>query len=874
MAPSAETTTPSSSGSDVYNSNSVRDNQKNVTFAVNYEPSFVDHYWKDGYVKSVGKSTSTSTCGEQDAASTSGDSHSEDHQHPPPSASTCTPSVHHANEENDAPNIVRVRFEQTAFPPRATIQSCTTTSSTTDSSSNNATAGTGKDRTRRSNRESKKQKVTLVSTRVRYDMESVPYVERNLVFLASARAAALQRPARSCPCSKPEQPPQQPFLNDSSVIWIPSKRNEWDDSVSEMTAVCTSAALRQHDPSKQKAFLPPLSRDYIRDRIDIDDPLNGYQIRSRVGGWLQGFCLWTNFTTWTHFFEWDSMHPLSGLQAHTDPHLADLDGSLAQQLQAQPRTGDPSDSGIVFPTVAEIALLGALGSGEYLLRMALDDIIKAGRYQYVVLQATEFSKPFYQRFGFRRVGAVCRYGSRGERGATIIPTLSSPMQGYRHWTHANESAKSLDLHGGPSYMMCLVLDDPADTNVTIDTSSSCQACGEVVPSFLDRLMSLQVQNKPTIQQLGAAATPATKKRQRKNSVSSVTTTAKPGSNHHHIPTSITKIHPTPKTTTTTSSTSRPKRVYSSLDLPADGSHNNTTNNNEDGLPADKRRRLSGPTPTLPPSMDLLRDNLLTPPPQGKALTYHQKQYQSVWLAVPPQEKQGARRAPRNRLDGVGGNANATTPMATGSMTAPNFSLLATPMTSSILKATTPKSLKKSGTHKTGTPATSTKKKKTKSTSPSSSKKKVAASPITTTTASSLTSPGPEVNYVTCLQPGGPHPIQKATLHKQKVKSYPRDRLHFYNKVVAKKGPPSGTTTTTWYFVLFYNETAQQLIVVPMEPRGILSGKRQGRPRFQCVVGDTDANFLQVSTHDYEPVEAFMVMKTPNVTQEAWDILAA
>ena len=110
------------------------------------------------------------------------------------------------------------------------------------------------------------------------------------------------------------------------------------------------------------------------------------------------------------------------------------------------------------------------------------------------------------------------------------------------------------------------------------------------------------------------------------------------------------------------------------------------------------------------------------------------------------------------------------------------------------------------------------------------------------------------------------------LHKQKVKSYPRDRLHFYHKVVAPKGHASGTTT--WYFVLFDNDTAQQLILVPMEPRGILSGKRRGRPRFQCVVGDTDANFLQVSTQDYEPIKAFLVMKSPNVTQEAWYVLAA
>jgi hypothetical protein len=128
----------------------------------------------------------------------------------------------------------------------------------------------------------------------------------------------------------------------------------------------------------------------------------------------------------------------------------------------------------------------------------------------------------------------------------MIPTLESPMRGYRHWTHLNESAKSLEMHGRPSYiMMCLVLD-----HVDTDTHT-CQACGrDAVSSFLDRMMSLQVQNKPTIQQIGASSTPAPKKRLRKNNmgqVSSMTTSPKPGSNN--ISTTITKIHPTPKTTT-------------------------------------------------------------------------------------------------------------------------------------------------------------------------------------------------------------------------------------------------------------------------------------------------------------------------------------
>ena len=55
--------------------------------------------------------------------------------------------------------------------------------------------------------------------------------------------------------------------------------------------------------------------------------------------------------------------------------------------------------------------------------------------------------------------------------ATPTPTptttpiiLPGEMQGYRHWTYTNESAISLDLHDGPSIMMCLRLSDLDNTN--------------------------------------------------------------------------------------------------------------------------------------------------------------------------------------------------------------------------------------------------------------------------------------------------------------------------------------------------------------------------------------------------------------------------
>ena len=93
-------------------------------------------------------------------------------------------------------------------------------------------------------------------------------------------------------------------------------------------------------------------------------------------------------------------------------------------------------------------------------------------------------------------------------------------------------------------------------------------------------------------------------------------------------------------------------------------------------------------------------------------------------------------------------------------------------------------------------------------------------------------------------------------------------MHYYNKVVTTKNRKQ------YYFVLNYNEKTQKLVLCPMAVKGVLSGRRQGRPRFQCVLGETSANWITVSCKQYIPVEAFMVMKTPLVAQEAWDILSA
>ena len=376
----------------------------------------------------------------------------------------------------------------------------------------------------RSKRQKKTKKVKQEQKRTYYDMNIVPNLQKNKIFLkrwhqkANNKIRPLQNPSaslsltplqtlnvqQSCLCLDKENSfnpnleeinNQLPFRDDSSVVWVPRSRSEWEDCIDEMTAICTTAAWHRHQQTRcEKEFRPPLSRVYIRDRIDIDDPLRGYQIRHK-NGWLQGFVMMTTFTTWTHYFMWDSNHEKNGiLPIGVEVGLVD-DGTLSNELQQAPRSGDPTTKGVVWPSVAEIGLVGALGCGEYLVKMALDDIWKRGSYDFVVLQATETARPFYEKHGFVRVGAVSKYGSEKDVAGV---TNSVDEVGYRHWTYANETDERLTQHGAPSIMMALKLRDQrvneqiacSDRNLFKSTS------------ILQELTTLFVSCKPKIEHLG------------------------------------------------------------------------------------------------------------------------------------------------------------------------------------------------------------------------------------------------------------------------------------------------------------------------------------------------------------------------------------
>merc|ERR1712238_653005 len=148
------------------------------------------------------------------------------------------------------------------------------------------------------------------------------------------------------------------------------------------------------------------------------------------------------------------------------------------------------------------------------------------------------------------------------------------------------------------------------------------------------------------------------------------------------------------------------------------------------------------------------------------------------------------------------------------------------------------------------------------------------------------------------------PIDKTKLCKQKVKSYPRSRIHYYNKVVIRKrssnavddDPRSNSPIPRrynggsmidhryeycFYFVLHYEESTSKIVLVPMIRNGLFmtgSKNRVGRFRYQCNILENNKNWIVQDAgntnifDEYDVVmDATMIMKTSLVAQEAWDI---
>lgn len=98
------------------------------------------------------------------------------------------------------------------------------------------------------------------------------------------------------------------------MLLRPSTRRQWFVCLKELESLAQES-LDRRAARLQLTTPSGLPLVYIADRMDIDDPLWGYQIRCSKTGWLQGFITLTVFTTWTHYFEWNSLAPASGMAA-------------------------------------------------------------------------------------------------------------------------------------------------------------------------------------------------------------------------------------------------------------------------------------------------------------------------------------------------------------------------------------------------------------------------------------------------------------------------------------------------------------------------------------------------------------------------------
>lgn len=263
----------------------------------------------------------------------------------------------------------------------------------------------------------------------------------------SAKRRFFDRPIAEPAYDSARVPSAKADLKGSFLVRV-EDRDVWMMHLTEMLLLCNEAAWRRAERDKAKhaapaagataaaaprpSYLPPivphepkpLLLEYLADRLDTDDPLNGYVVRCATAAAprpgcpppsppaypLQGFVLYTNFTTWSpHFHFVDNLHevPLAGVTADDfASHRVDHTGAVARALDAHPRRGDPEEEGMVWSRVAEVSLLGALGCGATLLRFVLDELAASGEYDHVVLQATDQAVPFYESMGFVRVGCV------------------------------------------------------------------------------------------------------------------------------------------------------------------------------------------------------------------------------------------------------------------------------------------------------------------------------------------------------------------------------------------------------------------------------------------------------------------------------------
>ena len=233
------------------------------------------------------------------------------------------------------------------------------------------------------------------------------------------------RPALIEPPYDLELVPVPPRDGAGSYLRRVEGNDAWEPLLPEIVLLCDEAAWRRAVKDKKKMKSPPveakpLMLEYISDRVDTDDPIFGFVLRSQAERWLQGFAMVTTFTTWTPYLRFTTTAPSAAVTLDDAATRVIADDDLVAELQSCRRAGDFEAEGVVWPKVAEFSLLGSLGFGGQLAKIVIDELASDGKYDYVVLQATDQAVRFYEKLGFARIGAVASF----ERPKNLSP--SSP----------------------------------------------------------------------------------------------------------------------------------------------------------------------------------------------------------------------------------------------------------------------------------------------------------------------------------------------------------------------------------------------------------------------------------------------------------------
>mmetsp|Transcript_27416 Transcript_27416/g.64236 ORF Transcript_27416/g.64236 Transcript_27416/m.64236 type:complete len:1027 (+) Transcript_27416:261-3341(+) len=340
----------------------------------------------------------------------------------------------------------------------------------------------------------------------------------------------------------------QKSLMGSVVQEVTNSRESFKEIMAEMVLLCTEAIRRSRSA---RTSSKPLSLEYIADRLDVDDPCFGYIVRSEAGH-LQGFIAVTTFTNWQKTFSWDSLKemsfyyddasddtsidqsnpasenqenesapaPNSNIEDKDNPRntkkknlhrspgfktpkkqerwqkkrkrIIDEDGSLAKELAKTVHSGDPYNEGIVWPRIAEISLLGALGCGRVLVKLVIEQLefqraTGIANYDYIALQATDNSISFYESLGFVRVGAVCydmkQEDENGDNDGAENCRPSSPATSMTSAATETSAAECKEKSGTGSEKMVMPATIIASPNFAHEVSRPGESPNDIAKKF-------------------------------------------------------------------------------------------------------------------------------------------------------------------------------------------------------------------------------------------------------------------------------------------------------------------------------------------------------------------------------------------------------